>query len=256
MVLTFEPHPTRFFDPNNAPKMLNTQRFKITLIKEIGLEILLSMHFNHKLAELEPETFVKEILHERIRAKAVLVGFNFTFGKHGAGDADVLMKMGKIYGFEVEIVPPVFYQGHLVSSSLIREALSKGNVDLARQLLSYWPVLEGTVVQGFGRGKDIGFPTANLRIEDDILIPASGTYAATTKVDNNSYKSVLNIGCCPTFANPLTTVETHLINFNGNLYGKQLKVQLHKRLRSEQKFYNVNELKDQILKDIAETEFI
>ncbi|MEW6661201.1 MAG: bifunctional riboflavin kinase/FAD synthetase [Bacillota bacterium] len=255
MVLTFEPHPARFFNRSHAPKMLISQARKADLIREMGLEILSFIQFNQQFAGLAPETFVKEILQKKIGPKAVLVGFNFTFGRHGSGDTGVLIELGKTYGFEVEVIPPVYHQGLLVSSSLIREALLDGNVELARQLLSYWPVLEGTVVRGYGRGKTIGFPTANLKINEEILIPAPGVYAATAEVEKEIFKSVINIGCCPTFANPFPSLEAHLLNFNGNLYGKTVKVHLHKRLRAEQKFHDIQELKKQILRDIAEAEF-
>jgi riboflavin kinase/FMN adenylyltransferase len=254
MVLTFEPHPARYFKPNQAPKMLISQQHKAALIREMGIEILFTIQFNQQFAELTPETFVKEILHQRIRPKAVLVGFNFSFGRHGLGNTKILHELGEYFGFEVEVIPPVYHQELLVSSSLIRDALTDGNVELARQLLSYWPVLVGTVVRGYGRGKTIGFPTANLKIDDEILIPAPGVYAASAEVENETYKSVINIGCCPTFTNPNPTLEAHLLNFDGDLYGNNIKLNLHKRLRAEEKFYSIEELKNQILKDIAEAE--
>ena len=179
------------------------------------------------------------------------MGYNYQFGKCGAGRPEYLKKIGVEKGIYVEVIPPVVMHGVPVSSTLIRSALNNGDIVRARELLGYWPVLQGEVIKGDQRGRRIGFPTANLAVPEELLIPRNGVYAGEAVVDGKPYLAVLNIGRHPTFGlSSKQTIEAHLLKFDGDLYGKQLEISLYKMLREEKKYNNADELIDQINKDI------
>lgn len=250
-VLLFQPHPQQVLNPSNAPKLLMSNERKIKMMKDLGVELFYLIPFDLNFASLEPEEFVEEVLIKKLKVRGVFVGYNYQFGKRGAGKPEDLKKIGAEKGIYVEVIPPVVMHGVPISSTLIRSALNNGDVVRARELLGYWPVLQGEVIEGDQRGRRIGFPTANLAVPEELLIPKSGVYAGEAVVNGEPYLTVLNIGRHPTFGlSNKRTIEAHLLNFDGDLYGKQLEISLYKMLREERKYNNADELVDQINKDI------
>jgi len=251
VVFTFHPHPIKVLFPNKAPGMLTSLRKRSDLIASLGTDCLLVMNFDQQLARLSPEYFVNEILATQLRARAVYVGFNYSFGHRGAGTPDLLQSMGKNLGIKVVVFPPVKVGKTVVSSSEVRSAILAGEIEKARSLLGYWPIIDGEVVRGEQRGRRIGFPTANIAPAEEILLPPQGVYVARVEVSGEWYDGVVNIGVKPTFGSGLTqTTEVHILDFAGNIYGQNISLFLLKRLRSEMAFSSVEELKSQIGRDI------
>ncbi|HHW27983.1 MAG TPA: bifunctional riboflavin kinase/FAD synthetase [Syntrophomonadaceae bacterium] len=256
-VLLFQPHPQQVLDPANAPKLIMSNERKIKVMNDLGVELFYLIPFDLDFASQEPEEFVEEVLIKKLNVNGVFVGYNYQFGKFGAGKPEYLKKIAGEKGIYVEVIPPVVMHGVPISSTLIRSALKNGDIVRAKELLGYWPVLQGEVIKGDQRGRRIGFPTANLAVPEDILIPRSGVYAGEAVVDGEPYLAVLNIGRHPTFGlSCQQTIEAHLLNFHGDLYGKQLEIRLYKMLREEKKYNNADELIVQINKDIELAERI
>jgi len=254
VVFTFEPHPAAVLKPETAPPLLLAPELKQRIIAGFGVDLFLAVPFTREFAMLAPEAFVKEVLCDEIGVKSVFVGYNYTFGHRGAGTPETLAALGLRYGFEVSVVPPVTVDGKPVSSTLIRSLLTEGNVGEARRYLGYYPVFAGTVVAGERRGTDLGFPTANIEVEDQLLVPANGVYAVKVTVDGEMFLGVANIGVCPTFAGGLPRkrrIEVFLFDFDGDLYGKRLEVSFTIRLRGERRFESAAELAEQIRCDVA-----
>lgn len=246
----FEPHPSRVLAPERAPNLLVTAERKAELLRESGLDILINNSFTMDIARTSSREFVESILVNKLAVRQVYVGFNYTFGHKGAGTPEILEELGREFGFGVSIIPPVEVDGEVVSSSLIRSYLEKGQIEAAGKLLGYYPMIEGMVVQGEKRGSSIGFPTANLAVPADLSIPNRGVYSARAEVDGRIYKAAVNIGNKPTFhADYLICVEAHLIDFNGDLYGKQVRIFFRHKIRDEKKFAGVEELIAQISHD-------
>jgi len=246
----FEPHPSRVLAPERAPNLLVTVDRKAELLGAAGLDILIYNSFTMDMARTSPREFVENILVKKLGVRQVYVGFNYTFGHKGAGTPELLENLGYEYGFGVRVIPPVEVDGELVSSSLIRSYLEKGEITTAGKLLGYYPMIEGLVVAGEKRGSTIGFPTANLAVPADLSIPNRGVYAARAEVDGKTYKAAINIGNKPTFhAEYPICVEAHLIDFHENIYGKQVRLFFRRKIRDEQKFAGVEELMAQIARD-------
>lgn len=253
----FEPHPMRVLYPDRAPKMLISTDRKIELLSALGLEMVILTPFTLEIARLTPEYFARNILYETLGVESVSVGFNHTFGHKGAGTAATLQRLGREIGFDVNVVPPVRVRNEIVSSTLVRQALEAGNISDAYRLLGYWPMLEGGVVGGERRLGPIGVPTANLQVEEDIIIPASGVYAAKVVVRDEVCNAVVNIGRKPTFHDsyPLT-IEAHIFDFHKVIYGETMRIYFLDRIRGEQRFSGVEELVAQIKKDAAQAKKI
>ena len=253
-VFTFEPHPAMVLRPEAAPPLLLAPELKQRLIASFGVDILLAIPFTREFALLSPEAFVREVLCAEIGVAAVFVGYNYTFGHRGAGTPETLRELGARYGFTVEVIPPVLVGGQPVSSTLIRGLIAAGKVEEAQRYLGYYPVFAGTVVSGAKRGTELGFPTANLEVDSQVLVPANGVYAVKAVVDGEVFLGVANIGVCPTFAGDAPVwrrVEVFLFDFHGDLYGKRLEVSFTRRLREERCFRSVAELVEQIRRDVA-----
>lgn len=252
-VFTFHPHPLSVLDPANAPPLLLSQRAKERLIAGLGVEVLLRIPFTREFARLGPEDFVRDVLWAGLGVEAVFVGYNYTFGHQGRGTPGLLQECGRLYGFEVHVLPPVEVGGQVVSSTLIRQMLAWGEVDRAARLMGYCPFVEGRVVAGDRRGGALGFPTANLEPEDGLLVPANGVYAVEVEVGRDRFLGVANIGTRPTFygQNARRQVEVHLLDFHGNLYGCWMVVHFKRRLREERRFASVADLVAQIRRDIS-----
>ena len=249
-VLTFEPHPARVLAPSLAPPLLCTAARKQELIGEAGIDHLVIEPFTPQLAALSPEAFVERILVAGLGARDVIVGYDFTYGRHRAGTIDTLRATGAERGFAVHVVPQVTVHGLVASSTKIREFLLEGNVEGARLLLGRDFDCDGTVVPGHGRGRGIGVPTANLSTECEVL-PRPGIYAVRVRVDGTWHPAAASLGTNPTFVDggPLT-LEAHLIDFDGDLYGERLRVAFHTRLRDEARYPSVDALVAQIRRDI------
>ncbi len=251
-VFTFDPHPLAVLKPGKSPLFLLSQESKQKMMAGMGVEILLLVPFNLEFAGMAPEDFIKTVLHEELEAKGVVVGYNNTFGHQGRGTPALLEKLSSNYGYKVRVVPPVMIDGKAVSSTRIRNLLAKGKVAEAAGLLGYYPFVEGQVVAGEQRGRALGFPTANLDIDQTLLVPANGVYSVKVRIDGDIYLGVANIGVKPTFQGKMRNIEVHLLDFYQNLYGNLIKVSFIRRLRGEKRFETPSDLIKQIQQDIID----
>jgi riboflavin kinase/FMN adenylyltransferase len=249
--LTFDPPPLKVLRPESAPPRISTNTQRIEWCSIMGLEAAVVMPFTIELSRLAPEDFVEQILVDQLRVATILVGENFRFGHRQAGNVKLLRKLGERLGFEVVIVPPVVFRGEIVSSTIIRREIAEGDVSHAGRLLGRPFVLTGDVVSGTGTGSKFTFPTLNLTPEQELL-PARGVYLTRTCFpgESRSHRSVTNIGIRPTFNGNALTVETHLLDFRGEIPAKRMEVRFWKRLRQEKKFSGAAELREQIARDI------
>jgi riboflavin kinase/FMN adenylyltransferase len=251
LVVTFEPHPLRVVAPERAPRLVQTRRQKIDGLEALGLEALLILRFDEQLAALDGEAFVTALLDDgKLGLAAVHVGENFRFGRGRGGDLALLKRLGDRHGFEVVGIPPVRVGEQTVSSSLIRDALAAGEVERAWEYLGRPFELSGEVHSGDGRGRRIGFPTANVHPDNEV-VPADGVYITEVVRGLAHYASLTNIGVRPTFDGRRRVVESHLLDFEGSLLDERLAVRFLARLREERRFADANELGDQIARDRA-----
>lgn len=246
LAITFDPHPQQLIVPERGLKLLTDLREREELFCDFGVDGVVVIVFNRKMQKLSYEKFVKKYLVNKLGVKKVFVGFDYAFGKGRAGDVGHLRRLGQKYDFEVVVVPPVSANHHPIKSKMIRELISQGKFSQALRLLGHPYQITGKVVKGSGRGKVLGFPTANLTVDPHKLIPAHGVYAGLA----DGKKCVVNIGARPTFGADQTVVEVHIVKFHRNIRGKILKVILTKRLRDEKQFSDVEQLKKQIRKDL------
>ena len=249
LLITFEPHPLRVLVPERAPSMLTTRRQKLALLENAGLDSVLILPFTPELAAVRAEPFVRDYLVAGIGIMEIHVGQNFNFGRHREGDADRLLELCAGTGIHAEKVPEILYLGSPISSSRIRRALCAGEVELARELLGRPYGLEGTVVRGAGRGAGLGFPTANL-VPEDQLVPQDGVYVTLVDVAGRAVPSVTNIGSRPTFKNARFAIEAHLLEAGRDLYGQSIEVRFLARLRPELKFESPEALVRQVRRDV------
>jgi riboflavin kinase/FMN adenylyltransferase len=248
-VLTLFPHPLKVLRPAEAPSLLMTIDQRLTAFDAAGIDAALVLPFNLELSKMRPEDFARRYLVETMRASKVLVGENFRFGHRQEGTVQLLEGYGREWGFEVESVKALTVDGTVASSTAVREALRSGRVADARRLLGRPFSLEGEIQSGTGQGRKLVVPTLNLKTEQEML-PQNGVYAAETVVDGEFYRSVTNVGVRPTFNGSGVTVETHLFDFNEDLTGGKMEIRFLERLRDERKFASIEELRDQVLKDI------
>lgn len=254
LALTFDPHPARVLRPERAPAALCTFEQKARLLAETGLERLAVLAFDARLAALTPEEFARRVLRDALGARLVCVGRNFRFGRERAGGVDELRGLGAVLGFELSVLDPVLLDGRPVSSTRVREALARGEVETARALAGRAPFVEGRVVAGDARGRTLGFPTANLEPWNELL-PLAGVYAALcTRLPGPArpWPAVVNVGRRPTFDGRDVRLEAHLLDFEGDLYGADLRVEFVARLRAERRFDGPHELVAQIRQDVAQ----
>ena len=246
---TFDPHPMDVLQPQRASAPIASLAERLAVIGERGIDATVVLAFTLELARMEPEAFVKDVLLGRLRAQQVVVGYNHTFGRGARGDARLLEELAPRLGFEATVVPPLVIDGVPVSSSEIRGALRAGDVARAARDLGRPYSITGEVVRGAGRGRGLGFPTANVQSERPLLVPA-GVYACRARVGDRAAPAVVNIGVRPTFGETVLAVEAHLLDFSGDLYGSRVTLAFVERLRSEQKFPNVDALLAQIAADV------
>jgi riboflavin kinase / FMN adenylyltransferase len=250
VVLTFDPHPPRVLRPDKAPPLLMTKGQKLDALGRAGVQGAAVVRFTQEMSRWEPETFVRTVLVEWLHVVEVWVGADFLFGRDRSGNFTLLKSLGAQYGFRAEKIDPVRYKDFVVSSTRIRRLVSEGRVDEAGALLGHHYAIDGAVVEGARRGREIGFPTANLSTEND-LIPPHGVYATTITIDGVVYASVTNVGTRPTFGDQtVTVVETHVINQSMDLYGRRVRLAFVQRLRDERKFPDLEALQEQIAADV------
>lgn len=252
IAFTFEPHPLKVIAPKKTLKLLSTFEEKARLIEAEGIALLLCPNFTKAFADQHPRDFVKDVLYRKLGVSEIFVGYNYAFGKGRKGNVESLKEMAEEFGFKVIVVDPVRIGKDVVSSSKIRELLSKGKVKEASLFLGRPYSIEGTVIRGEGRGAALlGFPTANIDIGNpDLLIPKEGIYAATVFLNGKSFKGATNIGYKPTFGEGSFSFEVHILDFKGDIIGKRLRVNFIERLRNEEVFSSPAELSEQIKKDI------
>src|SRR4029077_9662799 len=249
VVMTFDPHPPRVVRPDKAPALLMTEAQKLEALEQAGVQGAASVRFTPELSRWDPVTFVRAVLVEWLHVSEVWVGANFLFGPDRAGNFSLLRSLGARYGFRAEKIDPVRYKDFVVSSTRIRRLLGDGRVDEAGALLGHQYSIEGQVVRGEQRGRTIGFPTANLCTQNELL-PPHGVYATTITIDGIVRSWVTKVGVRPTVdASGKTTVETHIFDINRDLYGSAVRVGFVQRLRDERSFESLDLLKAQIAAD-------
>lgn len=246
----FEPHPANVLSVKPAPKLLSSAERKAKMLEEMGLGLLIYHTFNLQIAQWNPEEFVEKVLVNQFKVREIFIGFNYSFGHRGTGTPETMQYLGQRFGFAVNIIPPVRMDGEIVSSTLIRKALDRGDIDTCKAMLGYYPYVEGIVSPGEGRGKRVGYPTANLIVDEKMNIPGLGVYAAQAVMKTGIYRAVINIGRKPTFHQEYpVTVEAHILDFHQDIYGSSLELVLLKKIRDERKFDRVEDLVAQIEKD-------
>ena len=257
IAITFEPHPLKVLRPNDPPKLICTFEHKAELIKKAGIKWLLCLRFDKELAATPARTFVEQVFVKKIGVEDLVIGYDYAFGKGREGDKTFLKKMGKIYGFNVHILDPVVVDGEIVSSTLIRKLVAEGEMRRVRRLLGRYYQIRGEVQVGKRRGGTVvGFPTANLTILEEDLCPKTGVYCVQVIFDSQCHGGVMNIGYNPTFGDTGLSAEVHIFDFEGNIYGKFIKVNLIERIRGEKKFNGPQELREQITRDVERARLI
>ncbi len=251
VAVTFDPHPAVLLRADAAPPRLQTLEDRVATLAAAGLDTVLVLPFTRELASSSPAAFVAEVLAGSLAAVRVVVGTNFRFGAKAAGDVVTLLELGEQHGFAPEAVTLLEMDGRRISSSAIREHLQDGDLAWATVALGRPYQLGGIVVRGDGRGRGIGFPTANLALDPDLVVPATGVYAGHALLDGSWVPAVTNVGLRPTFDGTTRTVEVHLLDVDRDLYGQQLAFRFLHRLRSEQRFDGVEALVAQIGADVA-----
>jgi riboflavin kinase/FMN adenylyltransferase len=251
VALTFHPHPMAVLVPGRAPAMIQSLHDRLETLRALGVDVAVVQRFTSAFAALAPEAFVETFLLPKIELLHVVVGYNVNFGRARAGSADTLATLGARLGFGVDQVGPVRVGDEAVSSSGIRRAIGAGDVALAERLLGRPLRLRGRVVTGERRGRTLGFPTANLHVRPGVLLPADGVYAVHARVDGAALPAVLNVGIRPTFGELRRTIEAHVLDWSGDLYGRWLELDFVARLRGEQRFDGPATLVAQIGADVA-----
>jgi len=251
VVVTFDPHPEKVLRPQAAPHLLSATQHKIALIRALGVEHLLIITFDKQFAATEPEDFVQKLVIHSKPLHEICVGHEWSFGKNRRGNLDLLKKLGAKFNFDVVGIPPVKINGAVVSSTAIRQAIEKGDLAKAAEMLGREYTILGTVTRGDNLGKKIGFPTANLSAHSE-QFPPNGVYVAEARIDGELYRGVINLGIRPTVSSGKSerVLEIHLFDFNRDIYGHEVEVRFLKFLRPEKKFANLDALVQQIRQDV------
>ena len=250
IVITFDPHPLKVLRPHKPIPSIMSTVHRVRLIRELGADSCSVIRFTKKFSNLKPREFVKKMLVDKFRVSDLFVGSNFVFGKGNAGDTALLKNLGREYGFKVTVVPMVKVGGKIVSSTTIRNLIIRGNLSEASHMLGRPVTVFGTVVSGAGRGKLLGYPTANINPHHE-AIPPSGVYAVRVRLGNKKFGGALFIGHRPTFGEREPVIEAHIFDFRSVIYGEDIEVAFIKRLRGVRKFNSHEKLVEQIKKDDA-----
>lgn len=249
MLMTFYPHPVSVVKPDKILCLITPLDVRKRLIEESGIDVLLVLPFTEEFRLLTPREFVENILVNKLGIKGLIVGYDFKFGRGGKGDTELLKQLSEIYGFFFEVVEAITLDGEKIGSNRIRKLIMEGDVKKAERFLGRPHMIEGKVVHGDGRGKGIGFPTINLKTDYE-LIPKDGVYISEVEINGKMFPSVTNIGYNPTFDVKKLSVETHILDYSGDLYGADLTLYFHERIRGEIKFDGADALMSQIAMDI------
>ena len=250
LVLTFDPPPLAFLAPERCPPTLTTLSKKIEILGQLGVDGVVFARFDAYLQQMSPDAFVQQVLLQRLHAKQVIIGYDWQFGKGRSGNAEALRQLGDQYQFSVMIVGPVQLHGMPVHSTRVREAIAGGNLNLVSDLLGRRYSIMGEIVLGDGRGRQIGFPTANIDAGNQML-PPSGVYAIQVKLEGRMLNGVMNMGTRPTFDGEEFQIETHLFDFEQMVYGKKMEIFFIEKIRDERRFPNPEILVNQIKQDVA-----
>ncbi len=248
-VLTFEPQPAKVLAPERAPLLILAPEDKLDLLRRSGIDGVIVLAFTLELSRISPREFVRDYILGRIGARAIVVGHSVSFGHQRAGNAAVMVELGREFGFEVTVVGPVKAAGVEVSSSKVRELIAAAELRAVFDLLGRYHFLSGRVVRGRERGRKIGFPTANLEPETE-CVPPDGVYATRVILEDGSYPSITNIGMRPTFQESQRSIESHIFGFDRDLYGMKIKLEMVERIRPERKFDSAEALSNQIAIDV------
>ena len=250
LLLTFDPHPRKVVQPSNAPMLLQTIEERSEILSKLGLEIIFVQPFTKAFSKLNAEEYVKDILVNQLNVEHLLVGYNHRFGKNRTANIFDLKKLGKKYKFSVGEIQAHIVNKITVSSTKIRHAINNGNIKYANSLLGHTYKLKGIVMKGRQNGKKIGFPTANVKInEREKILPKNGVYAVKVNYNKMTNLAMMNIGTNPTFSGNYISNEVHLINWNGNLYKKEIEIFFIERIRDEKKFNSIQDLSIQLQND-------
>lgn len=252
VVVTFDPHPLKVLAPERAPRLILTAEDKIEMLGDLGVDVVVSQHFDRAFANLRAEEFVRRSILGHLKAKKMFVGRDLRFGHAREGSVEQLLGWGKVWGFEVSVVEPVLVSGVRVSSSRIRGLVEHGRIEEARASLGRYHFISGTVIAGSRRGREIGYPTANIASRTEV-IPGDGIYATLFHVDGKWWPSSSSIGMNPTFGAGPRTIESYILDFDRDVYGKPIKLAFVKRIREEKKFTDVAALVAQIQDDVKVT---
>ena len=251
IVATFDPHPDMTINPEKDIFLLTTLEERISLIKDLNVDVFLIIKFNKTISKMLPEDFISKILVNSLQVKELFVGFNYKFGFRGKGNTDILREYSKFYKFKTNILKPISVNNSIISSTRIKDHIKLGEIEKAIKLLGHEIAISGRVISGKGRGRKLlNFATANIETTSDKIIPVNGVYLVGIKIDNDKYYGVMNIGIKPTFKETERTIEVHIINFSKKIYNKKVVVNILQRIREEKYFSNTNLLKKQIEEDI------
>ena len=245
MAMTFDPHPPRVVRPDKAPPLLMTKDQRLEALHRAGVQCVAVVRFTKELSQWDADTFVRKVLVDWLRVSEVWVGANFLFGHERTGTFSVLRGLGQSYGFRADKIDPVRYKDFVVSSTRIRRLVGEARMDEAAALLGRPYYVDGVIVEGKRRGRELGFPTANLETRNE-LVPPNGVYATIMTIDGVVHGGVTNIGLRPTFGETVPTIETHVLDYSGNLYGQTVRLAFVQRLRDERRFEDVDALRAQI----------
>ncbi|MGL5634811.1 MAG: bifunctional riboflavin kinase/FAD synthetase [Sarcina sp.] len=248
MVYTFANHPLSVINPNSKPKILMTNEKKLKVLDDLGIDFVCLDDFNKELMGKSPEEFIQMLL-EKFNAKGFVVGFNYRFGYKNKGDIKLLEELGRKYNFTVCVLEAYKEKGCIISSTKVRELIAKGEIELANELLTREFLLTGEVVKGKQLGRTIGFPTANLKVDENLVLPKIGVYYTNVDIDGEIFKGITSVGNNPTVNGDRITVETYILNFSKDIYGKRIKVYFIEGIREQIKFNSLDELKKQLEKD-------
>ncbi|MEE0249292.1 MULTISPECIES: bifunctional riboflavin kinase/FAD synthetase [Peptostreptococcales] len=244
-VFTFLNHPINYFVPEKVKNIFD-EKEKERLIEGFGIDYLIDIPFDKAMTQISAEQFIVKILKDKIHAKKIVVGYDFTFARNKEGTVDVLREMGHEYGIEVEIVQPIKINGIRVSSTFIRELISEGRVDEIPQYLGTPYVIEGEIIHGKANGRKMGYPTANISLKDQIIKPKNGIYASRVIIDGKKYFGATNVGMNPTVNGKYLSIETNILDFDEDIYGKRVRIEFLEKIRDEKKFESLDELRKQL----------
>jgi len=250
-VITFHQHPQEVLPPQTKLPFLTDPAEKTNLLKNEGVQAIITLSFTREVAQLSARQFLS-LLKKYLRMRGLVIGPDFALGQKREGNADTLRALGQDMNFSITAISPIMINGEVVSSTAIRNALADGNMEKVHNLIGRYFSLHGRVIPGVGRGIELGFPTANLDVDPEQALPAEGVYATWAYINDKAYQSVTNIGKRPTFDNSKRTVEVYVLDYQGNLYGDKVKIDIVERLRGEKKFDTAEELSRQITEDIKQ----